>query len=498
MSRGEQTQKQGVHRAALSSADAAGTVYFSSNDADPVYRAIGTKQAQHVKQLFDCGLVSVLASKGLIPGIKISEGCLGEYAMVLEQDRISPVIYPYEWSPEMLRAAALCVLDVNEAANAFGYELKDAHPYNIVFDCGKPVFVDIGSLQQRRSTEVWAAEEEFVDCYCRPLALIQRGLIDLYRRVFFLRGKMESVDLAVTACRIYGLLGVRVTRWIFKLFWRYKRSSLLSRERIERHVKYTRLAETIVKAFASKHWPFRCPNIGLLRKRIRSYRLMTHSMWSDYHQTSGFYDTSGELRLPLRMQWIVQTVESFAPASILELAGNQGVLSRALAQLSSTRRVICADYDLHAVDQLFLRVNAEDEKIHMACFNFMGDVCESLTGERARRLRSEMLIVLAVTHHLLLTQNHSLQSVLEVLAAHTSKFIIIEFMPLGLWDGENAPPVPDWYNEAWFLQIFEKFFIVLNRVQLEPNRIAFVGELQNAYKESTHFMNTCASGSLSE
>jgi hypothetical protein len=53
-------------------------------------------------------------------------------------------------------------------------------------------------------------------------------------------------------------------------------------------------------------------------------------------------------------------------------------------------------------------------------------------------------------------------------------------MPLGLFDGTSAPSVPDWYNEAWFLKGFTCKFVLVERIQLEPNRILFVGSTTTA------------------
>ena len=49
-------------------------------------------------------------------------------------------------------------------------------------------------------------------------------------------------------------------------------------------------------------------------------------------------------------------------------------------------------------------------------------------------------------------------------------------MPLGLADGEHVPPpTPAWYTEDWFAAAFRRHFQLLERTQLEPNRILYVG-----------------------
>ena len=77
------------------------------------------------------------------------------------------------------------------------------------------------------------------------------------------------------------------------------------------------------------------------------------------------------------------------------------------------------------------------------------------------QLQSDIVFALALTHHLILSQGISLLVLLNTLSHLTHQYIVIEFMPLGLWDGKNAPPIPDWYNINWFRVHFEKYFMLI-------------------------------------
>jgi hypothetical protein len=50
-------------------------------------------------------------------------------------------------------------------------------------------------------------------------------------------------------------------------------------------------------------------------------------------------------------------------------------------------------------------------------------------------------------------------------------------MPLGLYDGTSVPSVPDWYHETWFTNEFCRKFKLIERVELETNRILFIGSV---------------------
>ena len=69
-----------------------------------------------------------------------------QWAGVLEHEKLPFVSYPYEWSFEMLRDAALLQLDLVLAGLDEGIGLKDASAYNLQWKGTSPVFVDVASF----------------------------------------------------------------------------------------------------------------------------------------------------------------------------------------------------------------------------------------------------------------------------------------------------------------------------------------------------------------
>ena len=93
------------------------------------------------------------------------------------------------------------------------------------------------------------------------------------------------------------------------------------------------------------------------------------------------------------------------------------------------------------------------------------------------RWKADLVLAMALTHHLLLSQYLNIDAMFERLARCTNRYLLIEFMPLGLWDGDNAPELPSWYTLLWFQSHMEKLFTVLLVQQMEKNRIMLLGEL---------------------
>jgi len=460
----------------LTLVDDIGVLYLSDHK---MIRAINNIAASEVKKLLASGLINELISRRLFPRTEISSIMMKDYALVLEHEKIDPVIYPFEWSPEMLRLATLCILQVNEVANKFGYELKDAHPYNVLFKYQKPMFVDFGSFVKLQLPGGWIAYDEFLGSFLYPLLLCKRKLKRLYKHMYLIGGvAIGKEEFAAINNPIFRFLGVQITGRLFSLFAKYRRGANIPIEKIN-----ARFESSLLRIFArfilrSKWLPGKKINFQVLRKRIKSINFRTRSMWADYHKQAGFYSNNGDIKLTPRMTWILDNIKELRPKTVLELGGNQGILSRVISKLPYIERVICTDYDDNAIDTLLLNVK-DDEKLFMACFNFMGEAWQRLSNERANRINSEMVIALAVTHHLILGQHYNIEQIISSIKSYSSKYVIIEFMPLGLWDGAYAPPLPDWYNEKWFVDNLKCHCEIIHRKQLEENRIAFVGKIKD-------------------
>ena len=89
---------------------------------------------------------------------------------VLEHERIPFPSYPYEWSADMLQAAAGLTLRLAEESLDVGYSLKDATPYNVLFRGPKPVFVDALSFEPREARDAtWLPYAQFLRAFLLPL-----------------------------------------------------------------------------------------------------------------------------------------------------------------------------------------------------------------------------------------------------------------------------------------------------------------------------------------
>ncbi|MEJ1973270.1 MAG: flippase [Lacunisphaera sp.] len=84
-----------LERSKLSVVDDAGTVFFRENK---VLRAVREEAADKIRALLGSGLLDALADRGWIPRCRLASVSITGYALVIEQDRLPVVTYPYEWT----------------------------------------------------------------------------------------------------------------------------------------------------------------------------------------------------------------------------------------------------------------------------------------------------------------------------------------------------------------------------------------------------------------
>ena len=131
-----------------SSVDPVGKVFHRDGR---VFRAIASPYGAFVLGLLEQAQRRRWFDLGLVPTWR-AEGSLSGYETVIEHHPIPFVSLRGEWSGEGLRSAALCLLRLNAALLRDGLCLKDAHPWNILFEGVTPRFIDWGSI--RPATEL--------------------------------------------------------------------------------------------------------------------------------------------------------------------------------------------------------------------------------------------------------------------------------------------------------------------------------------------------------
>lgn len=464
-----------IQYSALSCADEVGRVFYWQGK---VFRGIYPDAAEQVKELFRCGCLDELVHHKLFPKSYITSYSLDGFAFIIEHEKLPFITYPHEWSFDMFRDAALTVLTVSEILSKFGWALKDCHPYNLLFYGCRPMYVDLGSFVPRPSNLGPIIGRDFLQLYIRPLSIWKVGNAFLARRI------ISSGHEMLTSLSWF-LYKVPVLRWVSvnsAHYWirAWERFLGLCTRLIPRSTAIKRKnVFDLLLSYLPADLLIRRPIT--LRRKIE--RFAAPKMKSDWHNYHSEYINGKSLISTSRFDKIVEIICSLGCESVVELAGNQGLLSLLLLTRSPVSKIVCTDYDDIAINHLYnycseLNGFKAEKILQPAVINFMIPEQNFYTYSPSDRLKADLVIALAVTHHLTLSQNFQLRHVIQTIASYTNKFAIIEFMPLGLWDGKNSSPIPNWYKLEWFQKSFEEFFDLLKVEEVESNRIVHLGKLK--------------------
>ena len=442
-------------------------------------RGIYPSGIKEITELLDSGVVGELVGKGLFPETTITDLELEGCSLVVEHRKISPIINPSAWSFEMLKAAALTTIKVNLVAVKYGYTTIDAHAENVLFNNGDAIFIDLGSFlkvdnRSDKNKFGWRAFQEFYLSFYYPLVLWKKGLVGVAKSFMASSEPISWYEFFfIEHSFLRKIIPQKCAKILAFCFFSYKAINIVPNDYILENLKHTPIRRAIGKLIvflkSKKLLFFSNVNFNSLYKKVNEITLSNKSsQWADYHDAIEITD---------RFKRIIELIKMYNATTILELGGNAGFLSKAIeANICNMKRIICSDYDNNAIDKLYLwKTEHPDSKIIPILLNI-----RNISDTAYDRYKSEAVLCLAIIHHLTITQGLSLEYIFEKIKKFSSKYVFIEFMPLGLYTEKYkcAPKPPSWYNYDWFKGGFQKYFNLVHEEALEENRILFIGELK--------------------
>lgn len=461
--------------------DEKGRVFYWKNR---LFRGIYPEAMTEIQKLIKSGLIDELVENKIFPETWITEFVTEDFPLVIEHKIIDPVIYPFEWSFSMLKDAAAAVLKVNGIAQNYEYQIKDCHGSNILFDKLNPIFIDLGSfVPYNRKSNSWIAYEEFMRYYYYPLKIWSNGDSFSARRFLFSEyGFMpnETIYSFVNPLNRI-LINKKLFSFTLDFKFRYFKSDFSSIDSNRFKIGYKKYLLKCIKFFSIKY-PILKRNFGMnvIEKNIKKINRSTaKSKWGDYHSEN--YDKNGKvLEVKARFKRLLVLLNSFEDInSVVDVAGNQGFFSNLISEKTNVKKVFTLDYDENALDNMYIKFKQGGSKVDAIVLqNLILPIVNRDTTAPNLRVSADAVFALAITHHLILTQKFTIYKILKTICSYTKKYVFIEFMPLGLWDGSKAPELPEWYTLEWFRNNLLIYCDLIVEEKLEENRIIFVGTLK--------------------
>jgi SAM-dependent methyltransferase len=393
----------------------------------------------------------------------------GEGGFWLKHPRIDPISYPWEWTPAQWRAAAELTLGIAGNAIDAGWTLKDATPLNVVFRGARPVFVDVLSFEPRNQhSTVWLAYGQFVRTFLLPLVAAKYLNWPLQATLFW-RDGYEPTTLARALP-----LRHRLNPNLFDV------------------VTLAAMLEGKGKGGARRPEAKTDPELArhILHKRlVRLKKQIGHaagdenaSEWSRYNQSASHYQPAD---VEAKQAFVREVLERLRPASVLDIGANTGTYSLMAAEVGA--KVVALDNDTAALEVLFRAAAGANKSVTAMVANIARPT--PAAGWRNREQLSllerlsgkfDLVLMLAVIHHLILREQAPLTHIAGLAAELTTRWLVVEWVP------PSDPMYQEWLRgrdelygklaEADLVHALDPFFTQIDRTELGNGRVLLVFE----------------------
>lgn len=423
---------------------------------DIYYRQVNLSYQVHYDHLMQSGLYQILVKKGKIlphEELSVAEFTSDPQAYkILKPTQLSFISYPYEWSFQMLKDAALLTLEIARTALEYGMILKDATPFNLSFHEGKMVFIDTLSFE-KWNPEPWIAYRQFCETFAAPLLIAHYHNIPVDK---LLLSWKEGVPLSYTASMLPWFSKCNIHRYLH-IFVHAKMAQQKTRQ--------------LNQSVASKNVNYPLAKMQQLLDSLKSMILPLRgkdsvAVWNEYYEEALNRDDYVRTKENLIQEWTTQIKDEVKIGA--DLGTNDGWFAKVMAK--HIPLVIAADFDTNCIDRLYLQLkNKSDFKtIHPLVLDLSQPSPALGVNNEERpsflqRLNVDLIYSLAVVHHLAIGKNMNWQQIASMYA-QTKKYLLIEFVPKEdekvqflLTQKKDIYPH---YSEADFLTVFSKYFEV--------------------------------------
>ncbi|WP_276501495.1 hypothetical protein [Terrimonas pollutisoli] len=414
-----------------------------------LYRQVNICFKEHFDHFIQSGCYDQLIKKNLlIPHEQIPENFTGDtdHYTTLKPQRISLITYPYEWSFDMLKDAALLTLGLAKEVLNYGMMLKDATPYNIQWHKGQFIFIDTLSFEKYAETP-WIAYRQFCENFLGPLLLMHYCKMPLHQLQL---SWPDGIPLAI----IKSLLPKR------------SRFSLHAYLHIHLHAKVSssnKRNTNVVQHFSKQKLTNLLSSLETLINKLKLPE--QKSTWSGYYEEASKRDNYLEEKKKIIGEWLVDLKPSIKTAA--DIGTNEGEFSKLLA--GQNIEIASADFDPFCINRLYLSIKKTNEKNIQPLILDISNPSPALgvNNEEKSAFISrpdvDLVLALALIHHLIIGKNIPFEKVAKLFAT-LGNYLIIEFVPdqdekAKFLIAQKSKFIMD-YNKDSFESSFKKYFTI--------------------------------------
>jgi len=427
-----------------------------------LYRQVNKHYQKEYDLLMSSGLYDQLTRSGtMIPHSEVELTLAPQPELAYKVIRPEPILfisYPYEWCFNQLKDAAILTLAIGRRALQFDMNLKDASAYNIQFHQGSPVFIDTLSFEAYEEGMPWVAYKQFCQHFLAPLALMAKTDINLNQ---LLKIYIDGIPLDLTSELLPA--STKLNFGLLTHIHMHARSQKkyadqeVSQQDVENKVKLNK--RTLLTLFDS------------LLSTVRALEVRTiKTEWADYYRDNNYTESSFESKRELVCGFVGQV----SPKTVWDLGANTGEFSRVASDMSIT--TVAFDIDPGAVQQNYDQIKRKKEEFMLPLVMDLTNPSPDLGWRNAERdsmkVRGpvDLVMALALVHHLAISNNVPLTSLAEYFA-ELCEHLIIEFIPkedsqVKRLLASRLDIFPDYTLEG-FKQAFENAFTLVDEKPVE-------------------------------
>ncbi|MEQ1949328.1 MAG: class I SAM-dependent methyltransferase [Bryobacteraceae bacterium] len=402
--------------------DPAGSVVRSGGR---ILRAVEPASTKELEAFLDTASARKATEQGKlvrsvrIPSSEIPSADSGAHCY--EHERIAFPSYPHEWPAEMFAAAGDLTLELFQNALHDGFGLKDATPYNVLYRGSAPVFVDILSFERRDPRDAsWMAYAQFVRTFLLPL-LAHRHFGMEPGEVFAQKRDGLEPDALY---RMAGL-GKRLS------------PDFLSLVTLPKWMSGKATADVYHPAHLDSAEKAKFILTGLLERTAKQLRSLSRtsgpeSTWSGYLDHKSLYNST---QLAQKETFVQEALELAHARTVLDVGANEGRFSLLAAERGAS--VVAIDTDPAVVGTIWREASRRGADVlplvvdltrPTPAMGWRNQECDSFLDRVQTMGRFDMVMMLAVIHHMLVSERIPLAELMGLVAEISNDFALIEFV----------------------------------------------------------------------
>ncbi|MFZ2486799.1 MAG: class I SAM-dependent methyltransferase [Anaerolineae bacterium] len=436
-----------------------------------LYRGLSPDLSPFYDQLFLDGLIDGLIADGFLVETSRTDFVLEGYGLVVKHRKLPFVSYPYEWCSEAFKEAALFFLDFNLALLKVGLMSFDVLPNNILFEGNKPIFVDLDSIRPWDTVDLDVWYEEFQLLFMRPLRLLEAGNDRIARLCMadwkgWRRGVSQSDFVLLTDQELSKrFVNAQVQGLSKRMPYRVKSLLRHAQQRLAGHARPSLAAPPASVQQISA-------DLYALRTQVSALDVVHVPSWDYYRDLFAFPSFVDNSDWSAKHRGVARALDMAAPTSIVDIGSNRGWY----AQFAASRGVpvIALDRDDNLVSLLYRDAKHEKLPLQPLVMDIVWPTpTQGLLGVWASavdRLKCDMVMALALIHHLVHAEGMRFDQIIEGLSQFTTRWLLIEFVPyedphLDQWQGLFRQ---SWYNLENFLTSLQKSYRIVKIIESDP------------------------------